>query len=253
MLRSTKTTLMIGLTVAAAAAPWHSSQAADPAGWQFEVAPYIWGAGLSGDATVDDIPATFDLPFTDVLEILGGAGFLHFEGNSGAWGFLVDGMYVRLEDESESASIASFDTTTETMIGEAAGVRRFNMGTNSIDLIFGARGVNFDTEIEVVDSQNLALQGRSAEGDRGWVDAMVGTRFNLALSKSWSFSMRLDFSSGGSELTWGLAAMARWQMSPHVALPFGFKMLDIDYEDEADDLEFDMQFAGLAVGLAFTL
>jgi hypothetical protein len=66
------TTLALALPVPAAAQTTASS---DSDAWQFEITPYILGAGLNGTVGIGGVTADVDVSFSDLLENLD-AGFL---------------------------------------------------------------------------------------------------------------------------------------------------------------------------------
>src|SRR5580765_7864644 len=67
--------------------------------WEFGVAPYLWGAGVDGDVKIGRLPATgVEASFSDLLDVLDIGGMLAFEGRKGTWGFIFDGIYLKLED-----------------------------------------------------------------------------------------------------------------------------------------------------------
>lgn len=224
--------------------------------WTFTIAPYIWMSGLSGRISVDEIDLPVDSPFRDVIHDLDSAGYLHFEGSRGRWGFLADGVWIRLQPEEDLPNLGKFESTMETQIYEGAGIYRFGDPGRSIDLIFGLRENILDNEVVWVQSPVPGLSGTKAESDREWLDVMVGVRFDVALSDAWRFTNRFDVASGGSRLTWGLVTTVLRKMSPRTSLAFGVKILDTDYVDDDDpnDLfELRTQTAGATAGVVFTL
>ncbi len=56
--------------------------------WQFQIAPYVWAAGMEGDvATLPGVPAaSVDASFTDILEILNAAFMIAGEAHNGRFG-----------------------------------------------------------------------------------------------------------------------------------------------------------------------
>ena len=59
--------------------------------WAFTVAPYLWGAGLSGDVGLfGQPPVNLDLSFDDLLNHLKFAAMLAVEAHNGTWGVAGD-------------------------------------------------------------------------------------------------------------------------------------------------------------------
>ena len=63
--------------------------------WEFVLAPYMFMAGTSGDATLGvTLSSEIDLLFGDFLENLQLAFMLHGEAYKGDWGVIVDYSYL---------------------------------------------------------------------------------------------------------------------------------------------------------------
>lgn len=67
--------------------------------WQFELTPYLFGAGLDGRTGVGGVTADVGLSFGDMLDNLDAGFMAMFETRKGAWGFGVNGVYFQLKDE----------------------------------------------------------------------------------------------------------------------------------------------------------
>ncbi len=82
------------------------------------------------------------------------------------------------------------------------------------------------------------------------MDPFLGGRLLLDLSEKWALSLRGDIGGFdvGSELTWNVTALLGYRLSETMTLGFGYRHLDIDYED--GDLVFDAQFSGPYLGLS---
>src|SRR6478609_7820271 len=99
--------LAVGLSVAMFGP---KAQAADSDGWQWVVAPYVWGIGFNTDLQRSVPPAggtSNDRTFDNVLDKFDGAFQLHVEGQAQHWGVLSDFTYLGLSDEK---SFTRFNT-----------------------------------------------------------------------------------------------------------------------------------------------
>jgi len=67
-------------------------------GWEFVLAPYMWMAGINGDARVRGIPAPVKADFSDVWDSLELGGMIHLEASKKNWTLLFDGAYLGLGD-----------------------------------------------------------------------------------------------------------------------------------------------------------
>ena len=56
----------------------------------------------------------------------------------------------------------------------------------------------------------------------------------------------------GSELTWQAFSSVGFDLSPRVSMEFGWRWLDVDYdnEDEDDPFEYDVRYQGPVAGIA---
>jgi hypothetical protein len=64
--------------------------------WRVRLTPYLFLAGMSGDAAVEGNQASFDASFSDVWERLDFGAMLTFEARKGRWGVGADMMYTNL-------------------------------------------------------------------------------------------------------------------------------------------------------------
>jgi hypothetical protein len=77
------TTLVLAMQTTAAAQAVVEGSESDA--WQFEITPYVLGAGLNGTVGIGSVTANVDMSFSDLLENLD-AGFMAlFEARKGRW------------------------------------------------------------------------------------------------------------------------------------------------------------------------
>jgi len=132
-------------------------------------------------------------------------------------------------------------------MAELAGIYRFNLNENALDLIFGGRFYGLETEIDIVGAP-LRI-----DKDKDWADAMLGARYIWTITDKWDFIARGDIGFGGSDLALNLAGLFNYQPLKHVSLLFGYRYMDIDYEDGsgADLFKYDMTMHGPLLGVNF--
>jgi hypothetical protein len=136
------------------------------------------------------------------------------------------------------------DGGLEMALIEAGLFHRFEFERWYFDALAGARYVRIDVD---VDAGLLPTFSR----DKDWVDPFIGGRFRLDLSEKWAVSLRGDIGGFdvGSELSWNATALLGYRLSERTTAAFGYRHLDIDYED--GDFMFDAQFSGPYFGLSF--
>ena len=88
-----------------------------------------------------------------------------------------------------------------------------------------------------------------------WVDPIVGLRYVAPISEHWDFIVRGDIGGFGvgSDFTWHASAFATWQVSEHGSLLFGYRHMDVDYDDGSGSSRFrwDVAEGGPTVGFAW--
>lgn len=211
--------------------------------WDWEIAPYLWAAGIDGDVALGPIARDVDVNFGDILDVLAGAALVHVEGGNGEDGVFGDLVWLSLEPHDEIATIggvteASFDT----LILEAGYVRQLER----IGLELGVRYWDFELEL---DPAQLAAVKR----DDSWVDGFVGIRRHHDVGDKWSSTTSFDIGAGGSDFTWAFDLVYALEFDSGNRLALGFKLLDIDYENGSGGALFrqDLTFAGATIGYVF--
>jgi hypothetical protein len=238
--------------VVAFAIPVHAESPTEPQkGWQFDVTPYLWGAGLDGTVALGDlVSGGVSASFSDLVSDLQMAGMATFEARHDRWGVLFDGIYVDLS--------ATKPTPDQTVYGDAdvdlseqiyTGLityRAYEGKHTTVDALVGARYVRVDTKLSLTGG---AAAGRTASGAVAWWDWMAGARIIGHPSENWSILGYVDIGGGGSNLDWDAVFGASYAFNKTVSLPFGYRYLNIDYGEGI--AVFDMAMAGPYVGVGF--
>lgn len=215
-------------------------------GWDWEVTPYLWGAGIEGAVAVGPIDADISVDFKDIVNVLQGGALLRLEGTSGQNGVFADLVYLALEeDEAKDTIGGTLEADLDSLIVEA-GYRRSI--TERLALDVGIRYWEFDTKL------TPALLP-VVRGSADWTDGFVGVRLHNNLGDKWSWVLRANIGAGGSDLALGMDMDFRREFSNGNQLVLGVRALDIDYGDTSGAVrtELDMAFAGLTVGYTFNL
>jgi hypothetical protein len=237
----------VALTLLPGAASAQSA-AEQQGGWQFQVTPYLWLAGVSGRVGLgigSGQPA--EAQFSSLLSHLQAGLMAGFEGRSDRWGFLFDGMYIKLGATSslESPYVdANLDETQQ--MYQLSGTYRVNEGEVPVDLVLGARYFYLNT--------TLALTGPvgiDESSSKSWVDGIVGARVLVPLSQRWRLQGYGDVGAGGSNLTWQALGAVGYDFSKTVSAWFGFRYLSIDYDTTGFLYDMDQGGFFLGVGFAF--
>lgn len=218
-----------------------------PGTWQFEAMPYLWAAGMEGDAGVGRLLAGgVEVGFDDIRDNLR-TGFMgSFEGRRGNFGFYGDAIYMKLH-QSHPASRPLFGDVDAKVTQQAYALAGTWRACAEVDLFAGARTNYIKLDFDL-SSSALAPQGRSAVRNRDWVDGYIGVRVRHALGERWALTAYADIGKGGSDLTWQVMAGADYAITKDLAAKLGYRYFKVEY-DKGDFL-YDMASAGAYLGLA---
>ena len=109
-------------------------------------------------------------------------------------------------------------------------------------MLAGLRYWNYSLDVDV-------FSFGVADRDRDWVDPVVGARGTAELNEDWSLQWRGDIGGFGvgSDFSFQLLAGLRYAFHESGHLAFGYRHLDVDYDD--DGLVYDSAFSGPILGL----
>lgn len=242
-----KKLVMLAIALVVVAASTVEAQS-NSGGWQFTIAPYIWGAGVDGSMTIGDDPA---IPEVDLNHIIDGldAGFLgHFNARNERWMISSDLVYVDLggrRDFEEGTIWAGLDT----LIFELDGGYRVSP---AVTILAGARLVALGMNVSV----QGPFEGRQAEVDKTFVDPIIGVNVLAPLSEKWWFGFRGDIGGFGvgSEFSWQAYADIGFRISRVVSILAGYRVLDMDYQSDTarTTVDLDLKISGPQIAVAFT-
>ena len=226
-------------------------QDVDADGWQFQVTPYFWLAGLHGTGGVRDRTTEVDESFSDVFDALNFFIMGTFEARKGRFISLTDLEYVSVSDERATPGplFSTVDAGFKTFIfDQEFGYRLLENSEKgaSLDVLGGARVWRVKTDFEFGAG---ILPATRVEASRSWVDAVGGLRGKMDLSEKLFLTGKFDLGGGGSEFTWQVFAGGGYNINPKIALIFGYRVLDVDYDK--NNFIYDMNQRGPIFGVGF--
>ena len=226
-------------------------QTVDQDKWQFQFSPYFWLAGLHGTGGVGNRTTNVDESFSDVFDALNFAFMGTFEARKGKFISLTDLEYVSVSDEKATPGplFSTVDAGFKTFIfDQEVGYRVLENPEKgaSLDVLGGARVWHVSTDFEFGAG---ILPATRIKASRNWVDAVGGLRGKMALSQKMFLTGKFDLGGGGSKFTWQVFAGAGYSLNPKIALIFGYRVLDVDYDK--NNFVYDMNQRGPIVGLGF--
>ena len=253
-------TLALATPVSIAAATGTSG---DRDAWQFEVTPYLFAAGLNGQAGLRGVTADIDMPFSDIWDNLDSAFMGLFTAQKGRWSYGLEGVYFKIADEGSKSVSGPFgrvtvdgalELTTSINVYQGSVGYRVLDGTTVVDLIGALRYTQVKADMNVVLTTTPGIvfppgNTLSADGSESWTDGVIGVRVLHPIAESVSLLGYADVGAGGSDLTYQLIAGANWEFAQDITAKAGYRVMDWDYEN--DGTTWDMQAGGMYLGLGF--
>ena len=119
-----------------------------------------------------------------------------------------------------------------------------------LEIYAGARAYWVDQELDIDPGSTVGLTIDSSDE---WIDPIVGLRGELHVGTHWSFIAEADIGGFevGSDLSWHARGEIAYHFSRHFTISAGWKILDVDYEN--DDFVFDMEMSGPFVSVTVSL
>ncbi len=146
------TPLLAGILCASIACLASASAREDPPGWKYTATPYLWMPAFEGDVGVGPVSAPVDAAFSDYMGDLAGALLLLGEARHGRAVVLVDGIWMRLEDEVKPGrdALSMVDVQLDMVLLEAGvGYDVISTERNLLLVLAGARYVDMTVEADL--------------------------------------------------------------------------------------------------------
>lgn len=140
---------MLGAAVACLATTAHSET---PSAWTYKVTPYLWAPTFSGDVSAGPASVPVDASFSDYMGDLAGALLLMGEVRRDRAVVLLDGIWMRLEDDVKTsrAAFSMIDVQLDMVLLEAAaGYDVISNDRHQLLLLAGARYVDMTVEVDL--------------------------------------------------------------------------------------------------------
>jgi hypothetical protein len=242
--------MLLGASVAGAllCAP---AQAAEQA-WEHTLAIYMVGSSINGTAGAGPLDVDVDVSFSDILDNFDAGVMFAYRAERGPWAFVADLAYLGLEGDKKSlgplgrtrADLEADQLLLAVTMGYALNDRWSAYG--------GVRYWDLDADL------SLAVAGeelRSASVADDWIDPLVGLRYAAPLGGKWSLIATGDIGGFGvgSDFSWTATALAVYQINRNAHVLFGYRHIDVDYEDGngADRFKWDVWEGGPSAGFAW--
>ena len=249
MTRSILRTIAVSSIVLGATASFAQTPARY-AGWRHGAGFYLWGASLDGTATAHGLDADIDAPFSDLWDALDFGAMLAYRGESEKWSVMADLIYLDLSSRKVigNGGVTADVNATEWIVEGDYGYR-FN---EIYEVFAGLRYTSVDNEVFVTTPFGFSTQGDT----KSWLDPVIGARAKWPIAKKWAIVARGDVGGFGvgADFTWQAIARADWQITPVFGVVFGYRILDVDYDEGsgADRFVWDTTMSGPLAAVTFT-
>ncbi|MGM0453806.1 MAG: hypothetical protein ACQERN_11635 [Thermodesulfobacteriota bacterium] len=224
--------------------------------WTFAAAPYVWMAGIDGEADIGGDATDIEVAFDDIWEADFPVGTLvQMEARKGTVGFFVQPNFLTLTDQKTLAA-QNGEIETEFAMVEFGGMYRLAESKGELpmtfDFLIGGRYWDINNEIQFSTPTGAAADNRRF--DEELIDPIVGLRLHAYVSKRFYVRIRgdvggFDIGSSSSKISRQAQGIVAFDASDRVKLYAGYRLLDID--TDADRLALKMQFYGPIVGVGF--
>jgi hypothetical protein len=259
--RAASLALAAGLWIAASAASGAAEQLVSDK-WQFQVTPYTWALALDGDVTVKGVKSSPSVSFRDILSNLDYALMVEGEARKGRYGLYANAIYADLS-VTDKVSGVRIRTDGQTLWAGAGTYYRLGPWALSgsegasgpsvvVDPYAGARYTYVNTKLKIRDG------GPQVDGNKNWVDPIVGIRTIWQLTPKWSVTAFGDIGGFGlgSDSTWQAAGLVGYRFGlfgdDNARFLAGYRALYQKYKSGSGSNEFkwDMTLSGPTLGLA---
>jgi len=224
-------------------------QAVDRDKWQFRLTPYLWIAGISGNAGLGNLTVGVESGLTDEKVNLNFGFMATFEARKNRFIILTDLQYSNLGTDRPtpgplfSNATADFKTF---ILDPEVGYRIYDNPERG-DFFGVVGGIRYWHLKANLTFNPGILSAVSAADSRDWVDAVGGFRGGFRLSKRIFFTGKADLGGGGSQLTYQLFGGVGFQLTEHFSLTGGYRDLKVDYNKGG--FLFDVALHGPVFGL----
>ena len=257
-----KTTMLVALLMIVSVV-----QADEAEQWEWVVAPYIWASDVELDASISGGGGIGGkVEFRDLLDKID-VGFMgRFEGRRGRWGLYLDTIYADISD-SNSRPVGpggpilgnlSSASSLNMQLWEAGGLYQLSAPEAAvrIDVLAGLRYIDMDMAVKVT-LPGPAMTELDISSDTSETDLMLGGRAYGEFAQHWHWTMRGDYSFGGTEGVYnGAVAVGRTiGETGRFSVDFGYRYMRIDMKGTnrlGERTESETEMSGPLLGFAFT-
>lgn len=264
--RQKRIALIFGISLGVAASGYCQSQpsptsgaTATPAdatatdeGWHFAMTPYLWFAGLHGEAGIDDHLTSVHASVGDLLSHVKIGLMAETEARKNRFLISNDLLWMRLGDDK------GLPFTDRGILSIKAGVNEFLLTPKVGYRVVDRPKVKVDAQVGVRYwhmAQNLQFQPQLFSGisrSQNWADVVAGGRIQFLLSPKASITIVGDAGAGGADLDYQVAGVLGYKVGKKTILQAGYRYVDVNYRNSSTFV-YDAISSGFLMGATFNL
>jgi hypothetical protein len=231
------------------------------AGWQYQVQAYALFPNMKGETGIADLPTvTVDEDPQDIFDNLQMGAMLYLEARNDTWAFSSDVLYMDLGSDIEPLDGTGIVTLADGHVDvsqtgwELAAMRRL---APWFELGLGVTYNQIDVDVDLSITSPLGTTDRSAGLEENWIDPTIVMRGTWPIDDKWFVQARGNIGGFGvgSDLMWQVMADVGYRPSEKWFVAFGYRVIDIDYENGSglDRFVYDVRTFGpqLKLGINF--
>lgn len=242
-------------------------------GWEFEFSPYAWAPALNGFLGVNERGSNYNLEISDVVDLLDETemmAFFNLKARKQRVSFFADVIYSKMDNLTTGdlnlrlPAIAQNDLDLEweelfVQFGAGYTICEFanpHGGTTRFDLQAGGRYVYVSGSDEIVGGPNDRIR-IGLDGSENFIEPWIGAMLETDLNRCMTLVLGGDVGGFGvwdaSGTSWQYYAMLKYHLTHQLSLDFGYRHLNIKYEDSLGgrSFKFEQEAYGPVVGLTF--
>lgn len=251
--------LLVSVSIAALMPAAALAQQVEDAGWQYRVAPYLWGSATEGHFAHARLPVELHTrtSFRDLLDDLELGAMGRLEARRGRHGGLVDGQFAKLSTTLQApVAGAAIPVHLKTRSATALLAYQYRLRSSEhfhLDAIAGVRAWSARVRVAYAVAAPLPPPVPSryaAEQQARWVDLQLGLKGRYGLSNGMFVGGWALAGAGESDLSTDVMLLAGYDFGPRVSIVAGYRWLSTDYA-ASNGFRFDTSMSGPGLGLEY--
>jgi hypothetical protein len=223
---------------------------ADDPTWHFVSLSYLWFPGMSGTVGAKGYTKSVSVSPSDVLKNFNIGLMGSFEGQYKRWAFPIDFVWAKLSDSRGLIDFPGYSAKATIKEGIFSPKVTYLVLDGKVVKIRATAGIRGWYE-----SQNLQLTppvppNYSVGTSQGWVDVVGGANIVVPFSPKIAMLITGDAGGGGANVDYQIAAIANYQIKPKWGIGVGYRYLDVNYRNSAENV-LDLHQSGIALTLLY--